>query len=328
MIRRSSFCLAIGVLSLPACAPQGPARSPESENVGSEGGDVERGAPSPEASEAPAVEPKVVDRGAVESAARPFDVAAAKTGEVVPEEIFYARLASAGAVCVGERHDEVLDHYIELAILRGLIERRPMRGFELGVGFEMVRTADQPALDAFAKERFGVDEVPEKTRWSEEWGFSFEYFRPHFEELRIFGGALPIALGVPRALTRAVAERGVDGLEPKEARQLPVLDLGDVEHRRLFDALMGGHPHGDVEKMYSAQVVWDEAMATTAAKFLTDRAPVRKLLIFAGAAHCHRSAIPARLEHRAKTTAVSVFVSDGQEPAELRAGYDYVVRFR
>ena len=85
--------------------------------------------------------------------------------------------------------------------------------------------------------------------------------------------------------------------------------------------MMGGHPGGDsqeqaqmLERYYAAQVIWDEAMAELSADWLSQRAPVRKLVVFAGKAHCAYSAIPARAERRGDFVAVSVLPVSGGEP--------------
>jgi hypothetical protein len=129
---------------------------------------------------------------------------------------------------------------------------------------------------------------------------------------------------------------------------------------------MAGHPvtgdsakHADTaEHLYQAQVVWDEAMAARAWEFLRLRAPARKLVIFAGVAHCHRSAIPGRLAKRGAARVVSVLPvqpatdqgspaaravpadrhagaaaqapapgADAAAEAAVRAGYDYRLVF-
>jgi uncharacterized iron-regulated protein len=51
------------------------------------------------------------------------------------------------------------------------------------------------------------------------------------------------------------------------------------------------------EPFYAAQVVWDETMADTAARWVAET-PGGLVIVLAGAGHCHRSAIPRRFERR------------------------------
>jgi uncharacterized iron-regulated protein len=203
-----------------------------------------------------------------------------------------------------------------------------MRGFELGLGLEMVRQSSQSVLANFDAGRLSLDKLQEKTSWDTEWGYSFELFRPALREAAVFGGVQSLGLGVSRELSHNIAALGLAGLSEKDQRKIPELDRSQASHRQLFDALMAGHPHGDPEKMYEAQLVWDEKMAQSAAQFLGERSPIRKIVIFAGAAHCHRSAIPSRIERRVMGPVVSVLrEAPGQAP-EVRAGYDFLVRFQ
>jgi uncharacterized iron-regulated protein len=129
-------------------------------------------------------------------------------------------------------------------------------------------------------------------------------------------------------------------LNQEQTNALPDIDPSDASHRALFDALMTGHPMeaGSADNYYAAQLIWDEQMARLSADWLSERAPGRKLLIFAGSAHCHRSAIPARIARRTGFTVVSVLpveggttraVSDNPTSGEARllAGYDYQMVF-
>jgi hypothetical protein len=92
------------------------------------------------------------------------------------------------------------------------------------------------------------------------------------------------------------------------------LVLDDPEHQRFFAEAMGafhddshapaashgaGHAAIDWSKQpfYAAQVVWDETMAQSAARWI-EGASNGLVIVLAGAGHCHRSAIPRRFERR------------------------------
>lgn len=55
-----------------------------------------------------------------------------------------------------------------------------------------------------------------------------------------------------------------------------------------------------------AQTIWDEAMAETAARWLSAAGEKAQLLLFAGLTHCHESAIPRRITRRNQRAALSV----------------------
>jgi hypothetical protein len=59
------------------------------------------------------------------------------------------------------------------------------------------------------------------------------------------------------------------------------------------------------DDIYAVQVIWDETMADTAAKWLAAH-PDGHMLILAGTGHCHDSAIVGRLKRRGIADVVSV----------------------
>ena len=85
-----------------------------------------------------------------------------------------------------------------------------------------------------------------------------------------------------------------------------------------LDQAHGGGKQGDeasgaAERIYAAQVLWDETMAEGASRWLTGGVN-RHIVILAGNGHCHESAIVRRLKRRGVKSAVSVrpIVDDGE----------------
>lgn len=284
-------------------------------------------------------EPETPPEDVVPQAARPFTGYRAGDGLALTDEELITYLASADGICIGESHGEALSHYAELRLITGLLARRPMRGFELGIGMEMFRTEAQSALNRFSAGETSAGELAEQAKFSEEWGVPLQFYQSQLNEARE-GRAGLVALGVPKALTRKVSEAGLSGLKPEERRRVPELDRSLSDHRALFDALMKGHPGPtmNLEHYYEAQLIWDEQMAETGAAWLRQRSPGRKLLILAGKAHCHRSGIPARFARRSGALMVSVLPVSGGKPAKvtekpegadehLARGYDFQMVF-
>lgn len=312
-----------GLLSLVGCAPhqhQAAEEPPE--------------APRPQAPVAEAGPPP--DADAVPRALGAFTGYRRVDGQSFPQETFLTLLAAADAVCVGEEHGSVLHHAAELGVLDGLVERRRIRGFELGLGLEMIRTTFQPTLERFGREKGTLAELAPKVEWEAEWGLPLPYYA-HQVDRAAAEGVTFLGLGVARALTRSIAQHGIKGLHPDLAERIPELDRAQAPHRALFETLMSGHGAGtgaevDLDKYYEAQLVWDESMAERSSQFLAERVPARKLLIFAGVAHCHDSAIPSRIRRRGPYEVLSVLpvqeramMSEGASEREglLLNGYDF-----
>lgn len=242
--------------------------------------------------------------------------------------------AEADGVCVGEQHDDPAHHRLQHAILEDVVALAPHA--EWAVGFEMFQRPAQPALDEFGRGDIDAATLKRKSHWDERWGFGFEMYQPLLETGHAQGLGL-LALNAPRELTQAVARGGLEGLSVEARARLPELDLANADHRRFFFTAMGfddpASPHGgdggghggmDPEHFYAAQVTWDETMAETASNWL--QAPSRKIVIVAGNGHCHRVAIPDRIQRRRPDRRVlSVVVQSGEEgmPEGMKA--DWVV---
>lgn len=282
----------------------------------SRGADI---APAIPAVEAPAAEApaKKLPRDAVERAAVPFTPQTTRgTGE---QPSLKQLLSAERVICVGERHPEPVDHYIQWQVIREMAELAARGGEPLAVGFEMFDRSQQSHLDRFANRQTSEEALVAESGYDERWGFDFDLYRPLLEEARDANATL-LGLNAPRDWTRSVARQGLDGVAGELRAQFPELVLDDPEHREFFAAAMQGHPghgappgttaserpeatsHGTVpdelEWYYQAQVLWDETMADTAARWLTSAPRPGRLVIVAGNGHCHDSAIPNRIQRR------------------------------
>jgi uncharacterized iron-regulated protein len=280
---------------------------------------------SPAPIKAPAKE--AVPEDVVARAAQSFHARRNVDGQDLAEKQLFDELSHYDVLCLGEEHDAPRDHFAELAVIEALARRARVSGRALGVGFEMFQTPYGDALRAYQRGRLDDAGLRKKTQYDDRWGFPYAYYRPLLAYGRAFGLTLR-ALNAPRELTHAVAQKGLAGLNPKQRRQLPDLDLDDTAHRARFDRLMANHPGGselDPEKFYAAQVVWDETMAENAAGWVAARAPQRQLVVLAGSAHCRREAIPARVERRVTTRVANVRLS-ASSPDDSD-GFNYTLLF-
>jgi len=264
----------------------------------------------------------------VARSAQPFRVRRNLDGQTLDEAQFLDELSTFDVVCLGEAHDAPRDHFAEFAISEGLERRARVSGRALGVGFEMFQAPYAAALQAYGLGRLDDAGLRKRTHYDDRWGYPYAYYRPVLSFARAYG--LPLkALNASRELTHSVAESGINGLSPRLRRQLPrELDLEDREHRAEFERLMANHPRAegmDLENFYAAQVVWDETMADNAANWVSQRAPIRQLVILAGSAHCRHAAIPSRIERRQPLRTAGVRLS--AEADADSEGFDYTLVF-
>lgn len=283
----------------------------------------------------------------IEAAALPYQVVDARTGKSVEEAAFWTRLAAARAVCVGEEHPNPHHHWVQLHAVREL-ERR-WHGGKTALAMEMFQRPFQGVLDDYAAHRIDAAALRSRSGYAERWGYDYGFYGPTIDAAVSSGAAL-LAANAAKELTKKVVRHGLESLTPAERAQLPAsIVLDDAAHRAWFDALMedmGGAAHGhkaeakdapppeadatptdktpahgadgagempSADRVYTVQVLWDESMADTAARWLTAN-PGGHLILLAGNGHCHDSAIVHRLQRRGIAPALSVraVIDDGE----------------
>jgi uncharacterized iron-regulated protein len=251
--------------------------------------------------------------------------------EQLSEPELYHRLAAERGICFGESHGYAETHYAEARALFALSRqaRRDARPFALG--FEMFQRPFQFALDGYVAGTLSDIELVIQSEYDVRWAIDFDYYRALLERAQSFG--LPaLALNARAELTRKIARTGLDSLSPEERAELPELDLNDPEHVAyvygLFGVLPGHEAESGLGNYYTAQTVWDETMADTAARWLGQSGDDAQIIVFAGSAHCHQSAIPRRITRRSGTPVRAVLPILASELAlypESGIGYDVIV---
>nr|HEX4312603.1 ChaN family lipoprotein [Kofleriaceae bacterium] len=295
----------------------------------------------------------------IAAAGLPYAIIDARTGRAVDKATFWAAIAKTRAVCVGEEHPNPHHHWVQLEV----VEHEKTRP-GLALGMEMVQRPFQGVLDDYAAGHIDAAALRSRVGWEDRWGYDYALYGPTIDAVVGAHGQL-LALNAPKELTKKIAHHGLESLTPDEKTQVPELDLQNAAHRAWFNALMeemgGGAahsgsaasdpnaPHATPEhaegegsaappasddmptedRIYTVQVVWDETMADTAAKWLKAN-PSGHLVILAGNGHCHDSGIVGRMKRRGITDVISVrsVIDDGQgSVAEILAKpmNDYVI---
>ncbi len=289
-------------------------------------------------------------KGGIENAALPYQLLEARTGRSVDESAFWDRLSKARAVCVGEEHPNPHHHWAQLLTVREISKR--IGKDKLALGLEMIQRAFQGPVDDYVAKKIDATTLQSRVGWAERWGYEWTYYAPSLDATIAAGGVI-LALNTPKELTKKVVRQGLESLTPDEKAQIPELKLDDAAHRSWFDALMGDmggggahstkpdadkpseeappnphetkpeapNPHGaggkmempSADRIYTAQVLWDETMADGSAKWLKAN-PNGHLIILAGNGHCHDSAIVNRLKRRgiADVLSVRAVIDDGE----------------
>jgi uncharacterized iron-regulated protein len=269
---------------------------------------------------APAKPQPAANKRGIEAAGLPYSIVDARTGREVDMAAFWAKVDASRLVCVGEEHKNPHHHWVQLEVMKQVAAHRKHE--RLALGMEMFQRPFQGILDDYAASRIDEPTLLSRSAWEERWGYDYGLYGPTIR-VAVAAHAALIALNAPKELVKKVVSKGLEGLTPDEKAQVPELDLENKVHRAWFDATMesmGGstaHHHGGEEKnpdappmpsadrIYTAQVLWDETMADTAAKWLA-ATPNSAIVVLAGGGHCHDSAVVGRVKRRGIAEAISV----------------------
>jgi uncharacterized iron-regulated protein len=168
-------------------------------------------------------------KGGIEAAALPYQIVDARTRKSVDEAAFWARVAGARAVCVGEEHPNPHHHWLQLHVVRELVQRLP-RGAHFALAMEMFQRPFQGVLDDYAAKRIDVAALRSRSGYEERWGYDYSFYGPTIDAAVRAGGQL-LAANAAKELTKKVVRRGLESLSPDEKAQVPELRLDDAAHR-------------------------------------------------------------------------------------------------
>src|SRR5690606_30201391 len=98
------------------------------------------------------------------------------------------RLQNADLVCLGEQHDNLIHHALQLQLVDLLQNAALERGASFALGMEMFQLAAQPALNAYANSQIDEETLLVRSEYAARWGYDFEFYRPILDHVRTRGG--------------------------------------------------------------------------------------------------------------------------------------------
>jgi uncharacterized iron-regulated protein len=260
-----------------------------------------------------------------------FEMPYPPPGEPVPDTIHHVptglevsfegamdMASGARLVAVGETHDSVHAHRVELEIIRELERRFPGR---VAIGMEMFRSPQQETLDRWSRGELSELEFLKEVKWYGNWGSDFGYYRAILEFARDNRIDI-IALNPPKDLERAVKKSGLDNV-PEELRgQLPEMGDADPYQREMLKAVYEDHlpAKGMFESFYRTQVLWEESMAERVAEYLASpRGEGKRIVTMTGGWHVRYGfGLPKKVLRRMPVSYVIVLPEEVNLPPEKR----------
>ncbi|MBF0508691.1 MAG: ChaN family lipoprotein [Deltaproteobacteria bacterium] len=222
-----------------------------------------------------------------------------ETGDVISFDQMMARLATVQVVFIGEQHDDMAHHRVQLRIISALVDM----GHQVSVGLEMFSRQKQPALDGYVDGKIAEGDFLAQVGWDGRAGWDFDSYKEILRYCR--DHRLPIlGLNAPDDVVKKVARQGLGGLSPEERSQL-ASSIAPVTARQkeFLTKWFGHHQISSVkhtDRFVEAHLAWEETMAETIAQYVTSPAGRdRILVVLSGAGHVvYKFGIPDKVTSR------------------------------
>jgi uncharacterized iron-regulated protein len=205
----------------------------------------------------------------------------AKLGRSVTFDELISDLNSCRIIYVGEKHTDTAQHRHQFEIIQALFRKNP----ELTVGMEMFDFTYQDVLDQWSAGRLDQRTFLRKVHWYANWGYNFSLYSDILEFIKENHIRL-VGLNIPGYIPDRIREGGIENLRDEEKKYLPKeIDTSNTAQREYLREVFDHHHRiqgrVEFEDFYTAQVVWEEAMAETIARHLNDNA----MVVLAGNGH-------------------------------------------
>lgn len=205
----------------------------------------------------------------------------AKLGKPVTFAELISDLNSCRITYVGERHTDTAQHRHQLEIIQALFRENP----NLAVGMEMFDYTYQNVLDQWSAGQLDERTFLRKVQWYANWRYDFSLYSDILEFIKENHIRL-VGLNIPGYIPDRIREGGIENLTSEDKKYLPKeIDTSNSAQREYLLEVFNHH-HGirdrvEFEDFYTAQVVWEEAMAETIARNLNDYT----MVVLAGNGH-------------------------------------------
>ena len=247
---------------------------------------------------------------------QPGDIVHVPTGLSMSFDGMMDMVAGARLVCIGESHDNMRAHEVQLAVIRELERRFPGR---VAIGMEMFRQPQQGVLDRWTRGELSEAAFLDAADWQKTWRIDFGYYRAILEFARDRRLDV-IALNPSKELQDQVRELGLDGLPEDLRRQLPEMGEPDRYEHDLLKAYYGGHmpTAGAFEAFFRIQRLWEESMAERVVGYLASERGAGKVMVtLTGSGHVEYGfGVPKKVLRRMPMPYVIIAPSEIETPPE------------
>jgi uncharacterized iron-regulated protein len=262
----------------------------------------------------------------------PGIIYSAAEGRPIPFSKMIKEMKGSRFVYIGETHNSLPMHDLQLQIIQALFEQDR----NLSIGLEMFPLTSQEVLNKWSLALLARDEFLRESRWYVNWNYNFGFYEKIFEFAK--DNKIPMcALNAPSEIITKIRRQGWDFLSDDEKNIVPQPGLSHEEHRALirsiFEAteiphqMKGASLDMAFEGLYRAQSAWDEVMAFNALKAVQSSG--QKMAVLAGSGHLlYNLGINRRAYEKSRLpfkTVISVVVPEGKSSVQVASSLaDYI----
>ncbi|MCK4760091.1 MAG: ChaN family lipoprotein, partial [Candidatus Aminicenantes bacterium] len=262
----------------------------------------------------------------------PGKIYSAQEGKAIPFSRMIEEMNESDFVYIGETHNSLPMHDIQLKIIQALHEQER----NLTVGLEMFPVSHQETLNKWNMGILSQEEFIQESQWYVTWNFNFGFYEGIFKLTK--DSKIPLyALNAPRKLITQIRMKGWDALSEEEKEIVPNPDLSHEEHRTLIRTIFESAelPHQMkgrglemmFEGLYRAQSAWDEVMALNAVH--AQKREDKKVVVLVGSGHLlYNLGMNRRAYERSHLpfkTVVCIEIPEGEENIRVsRTFADYI----
>ena len=247
-------------------------------------------------------------------------------GTILDRTLVINGLIDQSIIYLGETHDSIADHQIQLEILQELQKRRP----NLSIALEQFQRPYQRVLDDYQQGKLTEAQLVTNSEYETRWGFPWSLYEPLLQFAKTHNLPL-IALNTPSEVTRKVSRQGLESLTFIDRRFIPpisTIEAGPESYRdRIQKIYTEMHPAKSITpsnitpndispsdtdpsknqrftRFFEAQVLWDETMADRIAQAVQQN-PDRLIVVLVGQGHLfYHDGIPNRVARRLKNKSI------------------------
>jgi len=214
----------------------------------------------------------------------PEEIQHVPTGLKITQDDLFTMIGGSRIVYVGEAHDSVNAHRVQLDIIRALHQHSPGK---IAIGMEMFRTPQQLALNRWTEGKLTEVDFLKEANWYGNWKSDFGYYRDILNFAKDYGLDV-VALNPSKVLQKEVSRSGIGHVSPEIRAQLPEIAEMDPYQRMVLKGLFSGHDQskGKVESMMEVLSLWEESMAENVVDYLSSKqGRDKQMVVITGAWH-------------------------------------------